>query len=286
MQSDNMADIFEETINKLRAKIATLCAQAQAQAQAQSQTGPFALTPAMVTQDIIDTTQTNGIKLYKASITAPLETKFNGSSSKLLSFLDDIKLKSLCHGWNTQLLSISNQDPTNPQNRNLLKQHRRLTIKNVQSHATTYTGTQTRITQDASMMYEFLHDSLTEGAPAHLTTESAKYTINGARDGPSYLKMLLAKFYMETKATNFHIRQKLLRLPSKIVELKYNVATFNDYILELVQDLAGGGETSDDLIVHLSLKPTFRSLTRHSNATSNARKRSTRKAPKTSPLVP
>jgi hypothetical protein len=101
------------------------------------------------------------------------------------------------------------------------------------------------------MMYEFLCDSLSEGARARLATESSKYTINGVRDGPTYLKTLLVKFYVETKATNFHIRQKLQRLPNKIVELKYNVATFNDYVMELVQDLAGGGETSDDLIVYL-----------------------------------
>jgi hypothetical protein len=100
------------------------------------------------------------------------------------------------------------------------------------------------------MMYEFLHDSLTEGAHARLATESAKYTINGNRDGPSYRKTLLTKFYVETKATNFHIRQnQLQRLPTKIVELKYDVAAFNDHVMELAQDLAGGGETSDDLIV-------------------------------------
>jgi hypothetical protein len=244
-----MAEAFELQIQQLAAQVAALQANAQAPAPVQNPAGPFALTPAMATQDVIDYTTSTGIKLYKTIIT-PNETKFDGSSGKLLAFLDDIEQKALRYGWNTNLLSISNQ--ANPPIRfNLLQSHRRLTIENVQAHARTYIGTQTRLAQDASMMYEFLRDSLTEGARARLATESAKYTIEGVRDGPSYLKTLLVKFYVETKATNFHIRQKLQRLPAKIVELKYNVATFNDYVMELVQDLAGGGETLDDLIVYL-----------------------------------
>jgi hypothetical protein len=88
--------------------------------------------------------QSNGIKLYKA-ITTPLDTKFDGSSAKLLAFLDDNEQKALRYGWTDHLLSISNQDPVNPQNRNLVQQHRMLTIENVQNHAAAYIGTQTRL---------------------------------------------------------------------------------------------------------------------------------------------
>jgi hypothetical protein len=198
---------LENQVQLLMAQVAALQAQPQVQApvQAPNPVGPLALTPVQANQDVIDLMQSNGIKLYEA-ITTPLETKFNGSSAKLLAFLDNIKQKALRYGWTDHLLSISNQDPVNLQNRNLVQQHRMLSIENVQNHAAAYIGTQTRLAQDASMMYELLRDSLTEGARGRLATESAKYTINGIRDGPSYLKTLLTKFYVETKATNFHIR--------------------------------------------------------------------------------
>lgn len=244
-----MADAdLENQVQLLAQQVAAL--QAQPAIPAPNPVVPFALTPARANQDVIDMSLSNGIKLYKA-ITTPLETKFDGSSGKLLAFLDDLDQKASRYGWTENLLSINDQDPVNPQDRNLLQHHRMLTIENVQAHATTYVGTQTRIAQDASMMYEFLRDSLTEGARARLATDSVKYTINGLRNGPCYLKTLLIKFYVETRATNFHLRQKLQRLPTTIAEMKFDIATFNDHVRELVQDLAAGGETSNDLIVYV-----------------------------------
>lgn len=224
--------------------------QVQQPAQNPNIVGQFALTPAQATQDVIDLSSATGIKLYR-TITAPLETKFDGSPNKLLSFLDDVEQRARRFAWNEALLSISNQDPVNPIRRNLLSHHRMIPMSDVTAHATGYIGTQTRLAQDASMMYEFLRDSLTEGARARLATDTTKYTVNGTRDGPCYLKTLLSKFYVETRATNFHLRQKMQHLPTTIADMSYNIASFNDRVRELVKDLASGGETSTDLIVYV-----------------------------------
>jgi hypothetical protein len=237
-------------------QVANLQAQLDAQAQVQPSVqapvpvGPFALTPARANQDVINLTKTNGIKLYKA-ITMPLEIKFDGSSNKLLQFLDDVRQKASNYGWNNALLSISDQDAVNPQNHNLLHHHHMLSSENICAHASYYVQTQTRLAQDSLMMYEFLRDSLTSRARARLSTDAGKYLVNGTEDGPCYLKNLLNKFYVKTRATNFHLRQKLQNFPTMITELKFDIAAFNDLVRELVQDLAAGGETSSDLIVYV-----------------------------------
>jgi hypothetical protein len=82
-------------------------------------------------------------------------------------------------------------------------------------------------------MYEFLRDS----------TNSAKYTMQDTKDGPCDLKaVIFIKYYVETKATNYHLRQKLQHLPKAIIHLKHDIAAFNDHVRELIQDLADGGE--------------------------------------------
>jgi hypothetical protein len=139
----------------------------------------------------------------------------------------------------------------NPQVFNLVIHHRLLTIENVRAHALTYVGQPVRTAQDAAWMYEFLRDSLTENARVRLTVEKAKFTINDAPDGPCYLKALLIKFFMETMATNYYLRESLSLLPTKIKDLKSDIAKFNDHVDSIMLDLAAGGETSSDLIVYL-----------------------------------
>ena len=212
--------------------------------------GPFALTPALAMPNVIDLSTSTGIKLYK-KITEPLEVPFDGTPSKLSAFLDNVAQCARDSGWNGTILNISNQSAVNPQVFNLVTHHHLLTIENVRAHAATYVSRQTRAAQDAAWMYEFLRDSVTESARVCLSVEKAKFTINDNPDGPCYLKTLLAKFFVETTATNFYLRESLLLLPTKIKDLKSNIAKFNDHVDSIIQDLAAGGETSSDLIVHL-----------------------------------
>jgi hypothetical protein len=100
-------------------------------------------------------------------------------------------------------------------------------------------------------MFEFLRDSLTDSARIRLSVESESYQINEREDGPCYLKTLLIKFHVETNATNFHLRESLSLLPSRMKDLKSNVAKFNDHVSAIVVELAAGGETSSDLIVYV-----------------------------------
>jgi hypothetical protein len=212
----------------------------------------FALTPAMAQDGIINYKDPAGIKLHKAII-APLATLYDGTPSKLMAFLDSIKQRASDSGWNRDLLNVSNQDPVTPVQLNLIVSHRMLTLANVRAHAITYIGQPTRLAQDSFMMYEFLRDSLTDEARIRISVEATKFEINGTRDGPCYLKVILMKFYVETNATNFFLRQSLLQLPKKMEELKSNVPAFNDHVQAITVDLAAGGQESSDLLVYLFL---------------------------------
>ena len=211
----------------------------------------FALTPALAQTGIINYADSSGIKLRKSIIT-PLTTLYDGSASKMATFLEDVKQRASASGWDTLLLTISNQAAP-PVNYHLITSHRMLTIENVRAHALAYVGQQNRLAQDSYLMYEFLRDSLTDAARARVSLEANKYVVNGTEDGPSFLKVILMKFHVETNATNFYLRQSLIGLPSKIAELKSNVPTFNQYVQDVVKELAAGGETSTDLLVYLFL---------------------------------
>ena len=88
-----------------------------------------------------------------------------------------------------------------------------------------------------------------------MLSQKDKYTITIAgvkqEDGPSFLKALLMKCYVETNATDFYIRDRLSELPNKMTELKHDIGAFNDYVSEQVTDLAAGGGELTDLFVYL-----------------------------------
>jgi hypothetical protein len=126
-----------------------------------------------------------------------------------------------------------------------------LTLENVRTHAQTYVGQQTRRAQDAVWMYEFLRESLSDAAKMRIALQLELCQVNDTPDGPCYLKTILLTFFVETNATDFHLREKLHNLPAKMKELTSDVSLFNQYVRETVSDLASGGGASDDLLVYV-----------------------------------
>ena len=262
MADEARVDALEQQLQALQTQLAAQTAQiaqqaaqlvqqaAQPVAQQPVQPGPFALTPALANQNVIDLASAQGIKLYK-SITTPLDNKFDGTSSELVLFMDELRRKADENGWNHTLLRVSDRHPITPTIRNLLVHHRLLDIEDVRAHAQTYIGTPARVAQDSNMMYIFIRDSLSKGARSKMATEHAQYDINGTPDGPCYLKALLVTYFVETIATNYVLRQKLQALPDAMQHLKFNISDFNSYVNELTLNLSQGGEGTTDMMVNL-----------------------------------
>lgn len=236
---------------QIQAQAAQIAAVLQQQQQAPPvQPGPFALTPAQAQQNVIDLTTAAGIKLHKQIVT-PLATPFSGSVDKLMPFLAAVSDRAASSNWNAGLLQVSNQDATNPIQHNLITQHRMLTLANVRAHAAQYVGQQTRMAQDSAWMYEFLRESLTEDARTRVSLLRDSYVVQGTPDGPCYLKVILTTFFVETNATDFHLRETLHNLPKKMESLKSDIAAFNLHVRTTVSELASGGGVSQDLLVYL-----------------------------------
>ena len=167
-------------IQAMQAQINALQAQIAQAAQAPPVAGPFVLTPTLVMKNVIDYSTASGQKLYKAAITG-LETPFDGSPDNLPLFLADVKARANNSGWDA-LLTISDQHPVAPTDRNLITQHRMLSLENVKHAAQTYLGQQDRRAQNSHQMFEFLNNSLSEDTRKKMMTESEKYTVTVAND--------------------------------------------------------------------------------------------------------
>lgn len=70
--------------------------------------------------------------------------------------------------------------------------------------------------------------------------------------GIAYLKVLLMKAEVDTRATAAHIRENLTMLDSYMVEVeKQDVMIFNEYVKDQISTLTSRNETSSDIIVNL-----------------------------------
>ena len=75
----------------------------------------------------------------------------------------------------------------------------------INGHATTYTGTQTREAQNSKMLYHFLMNLVMEFT-TKLVLYQEDYTMNGAPVGACLFKKILQLMYMDTMATASHRR--------------------------------------------------------------------------------
>jgi hypothetical protein len=120
MADEARVDALEQQLQALQTQLAAQTAQiAQQAAQLVQQAAhpvapqpvqprPFALTPALANQNVIDLASAQGIKLYK-SITTPLDNKFDGTSRELVLFMDEllhIRLTNQFSALNTPCFTV------------------------------------------------------------------------------------------------------------------------------------------------------------------------------------
>ena len=211
---------------------------------------PFALTPALANNQVLDYNQPSAIKLYHKA-TAKLDKEYDCTSSGLKTFLDQINDRALAYGW-THILDIP-EDIDSPLEdlTNLMTGYGQVTLKQVQEHAATYIGTHTRAAQDSLQLYYCIMASLTKEAQDKVRLSSKDYTINGFFSGPCALKVIIREAHIDTKATTNHIRTSLNNLDKYIVTIDSDIEKFNHYVKVQLDALAARGETTHDLLCNL-----------------------------------
>jgi hypothetical protein len=99
---------------------------------------------------------------------------------------------------------------------NLIQHYGMLSLVVIKQHVMTYHGTMaTRHTQNSSMMFACLRESLTEETRQKVSLESHKYRINTEPDGLLYFKVIVGIAHLDTRVTITVIRTCLLSLDTK-----------------------------------------------------------------------
>jgi hypothetical protein len=102
------------------------------------------------------------------------------------------------------------------------------------------------------MLFQFLHNSLTDKARLLLMSDADVYTVGGEGDGVVFFKLIVGRASIDTNAKVNMLRQKIANLKVTMRdEYKGNVRQFNVYVANLRDELIGRGHQVDELVTHL-----------------------------------
>ena len=173
---------------------------------------------------ILDWSTPADTKLYYKVI-AVLDNKFDGTLEKFIAFLASVTSQARQFRWNS-ILTI----PVAMDTRELLSDYGRISMAEINGHATTYTGTQTRASQNSEMLCHFLMNSVTMELTTKLVLYQEEYTMNGAPIGACLFKKIIQLTYVDTMATASHIRKTLMDMHLKLPIFQHDIGKFNDWI--------------------------------------------------------
>ena len=197
---------------------------------------PFALYPGRANNSPLDYNKIPDSKTFSRS-TAGLDIKFDIKDGNLTVFLESVKERAMIYDW-AGILSIPDDDGVL---RNLLTNFGQITAANVKAHAMSYMFTGTRNAQNATMMHQFLSNSITVSTKLNILANPALYTENEVPSGPMMLKLIIGKASIDTPATMLILRESIANLHSKMSEMKCNVREFNIYVEQQRKLIAGRG---------------------------------------------
>ena len=251
-----MADAQAQAAQAQQAAIAAAVAQAIMQAQNNAPAGAFSLSPA-ANNDVIDYSKSTGGKIYSAA-TKELATKFSIDKPNIPVLLDEIATRATEHGWGNILNVNIAADGAAAQPVNLLEHRGQVTMEHVTRQSLTYIGTQNRTAQNNHQIYVCLSNSLDEESKKKMVNDEAKYFVTPAggrqpaKCGVSYLKLLLSKSEVDTRATADSIRSKFVTLDKYMFETaKDDITKFNEYVRQNLRALTSRNEQTLDLLTNL-----------------------------------
>jgi hypothetical protein len=209
---------------------------------------PFALLPGAAYNAPLDYSKSGELKMFRSATTG-MDDKFDLKEDHLRVFLSSIKEHVRTYDWN----GIVTVPDTAAENRNLITNYGQLTMANVRAHAITYIDAQTRNAQNSMMLYLYLLNSLTEDAKLVMITMADQYHAgaNNMPAGALFLKSIIGRASIDTKAKVLLLRESVSHLYMKMVELKGNVREFNQHVSDLKSALVGRGQDVSELIMRL-----------------------------------
>ena len=108
-----------------------------------------------------------------------------------------------------------------------------------------------RKAQDTAMLHDYIMNSLSKEGKAKLNVNEDLYKFGSRQGGTCLLKVLIRESYLDSNATSLMIRIKLENVDEYIVQVKHDIAKFNNYVKVLVETPRARGETTNDLTTNL-----------------------------------
>jgi hypothetical protein len=181
-------------------------AQANAQAQAQGAQPPaqqqppvmFALTPARVTNMVLDYNTNIAIKIYKGAV-QPLSPEFDVDSEGLNVFLAALFSKAREYGWDSILEVPRDLQAPMIDLVNVLTNYGEFTLEHLRAFASTYVATPTRAAQDSIMLYECMWNTLSKVGKAKVWVWKEDFHVNAIPTGILLLKVIIREAHIDTE---------------------------------------------------------------------------------------
>ena len=249
----------------VQAAIGAIVPQLQQQQQQQQQQPPqqpanaFALVPGDGDANVPwNFTSGDGLKLFQAA-TRSMETKYDGTMSKLQYFLDAVQHRAETYGM-AEILKI-NVAPAGvaADYRSLTMEYGAITEAQMMAHAGSYQNQDNRARQSAAVLLTFLKQSIKPETLDELKQKEYKVSVlvNGAQidreDGPMMLYKLIDMVAVETRATVHSIMKTLTGagLSQIMTEVKSDIKEFNNKVNMLMVALRARRREVPDLTPHL-----------------------------------
>jgi len=220
---------------------------------------PFARSPGQALANQVDYSSAAGAKLY-AKNTAPLTTPFSLSEPNLRVLIAELETRSKSANWDDALKVDVNHAGAGPADeRSLLTDHGRLSLEQCQTYSATYLFTETRKAQDNFQIYMCLSSSIDSETTKTMANESEHFMIQDPNDadnrepcGICFLKLLMSKAELDTRALASLVRNRLTELDTYMIQVaKNNIREFNEYVRDELRMLSSRGEETSDIITNL-----------------------------------
>ena len=131
---------------------------------------------------------------------------------------------------------------------NLLDEFGLIEINEVKAQARTfYSSKISRASQDDTMLFNLLMNSISSDGKKKVMGQSKDYKIGPSYLGICLLKVIVGICHIDTNASNTVIRMNLTNLDRYMVTVSHDIIKFNEYVAAQVTMISGRGEKSQDL---------------------------------------
>lgn len=214
----------------------------------------FALAPGMIQAGIIDYSESENRKMYKAA-TAPfsMDEFYELSGDKLNNFIKDARDRFHEFDCNAPLsIPTGEMDENGAPVLQHLCDHPAMPRERILAHVQTYIGQENEDAQKDYIIFQALSKSLSTSARGIMRLRESEFMIDDVPCGPLFLRAIYARVSVDTQAEVKTLVGKLKTLDVAIVE-KYNhdIVKFNDAVRDILNRLAEREHVSSDALSNI-----------------------------------